>query len=217
MSLETLNTDVKTTYNTIADEFSRTRYTIWDAVKVFLDNIEPHTVLADIGCGNGKNMLYRKDITNIGMDICENFVKICREQRNLSVTHGSILNIPFDSNISDNTICIAVIHHLKTIEERIHAISELIRITKPGGHIMIYVWCFEQDAKSKRQFKTQDEMVSFKNIQGDILSYRYYHLYLEGELEKEINMVKENSDYNFIIKESFKDRNNYVCVIKKIN
>ncbi len=209
-----LNTDVKTTYNTIADEFSRTRYTIWDAVKVFLDDIKPNTVLADIGCGNGKNMLYRKDITNIGMDICENFVKICREERNLSVTHGNILNIPFDSNIADNTISIAVIHHLKTIEERILAISELIRITKPGGHIMIYVWCFEQDTKSKRQFKTQDEMVPFKNIQGEILSYRYYHLYLDGELEKEINMVKE---YKFIIKESFKDRNNFVCVIKKIN
>lgn len=211
-----LNTDVKTTYNTIADEFSRTRYTIWDAVKVFLDNIKPHTVLADIGCGNGKNMLYRKDITNIGMDICENFVKICREERNLSVTHGSILNVPFDSNIADNTICIAVIHHLKTIEERILAISELIRITKPGGHIMIYVWCFEQDPKSKRQFKTQDEMVPFKNRDGDVLSYRFYHLYLDGELEKEINMVKENSEYNFKIKEMFKDRNNYVAIVEKL-
>ncbi len=211
-----LNTDVKTTYNTIADEFSRTRYTIWDAVKVFLDDIKPHTVLADIGCGNGKNMLYRKDIINIGMDICENFVKICREERNLSVTHGSILNIPFDSNIADNTICIAVIHHLKTIEERILAISELIRITKPGGHILIYVWCFEQDTKSKRQFKTQDEMVPFKNRDGDILSYRFYHLYLDGELEKEINMVKENSEYNFKIKEMFKDRNNYVAIVEKL-
>jgi ubiquinone/menaquinone biosynthesis C-methylase UbiE len=207
-----LNTDVKTTYNTIADEFSRTRYTVWDAVKVFLDDIKPNTVLADIGCGNGKNMLYRKDITNIGMDICENFVKICRE-RKLNVTHGSILNIPFDSNIADNTICIAVIHHLKTLEERVYAISELIRITKPGGHIMIYVWCFEQDSKSKRQFLTQDEMVSFKNIKGEVLSYRYYHLYTQGELEKEINMV---NNYNFTIKESFKDRNNYVAIIKKL-
>jgi ubiquinone/menaquinone biosynthesis C-methylase UbiE len=206
-----LNTDVKDTYNIISDEFSKTRYTVWDAVKVFLDDISPNTVLADIGCGNGKNMLYRKDITNIGMDICENFVKICCE-RMLNVTHGSILNIPFDTNIADNTICIAVIHHLKTVEERILAISELIRITKPGGHIMIYVWCFEQDAKSKRQFKTQDEMVSFKNRDGEILSYRYYHLYIQGELEKEINMV---NNYNFVIEKSFKDRNNYVCVIKK--
>jgi ubiquinone/menaquinone biosynthesis C-methylase UbiE len=206
-----LNTDVKDTYNIISDEFSKTRYTVWDAVKLFLDDIKPNTVLADIGCGNGKNMLYRKDITNIGMDICENFVKICCE-RMLNVTHGSILNIPFDTNIADNTICIAVIHHLKTVEERILAISELIRITKPGGHIMIYVWCFEQDAKSKRQFKTQDEMVSFKNRDGEILSYRYYHLYIQGELEKEINMV---NNYNFVIEKSFKDRNNYVCVIKK--
>lgn len=204
-------TEVIAAYNNIAQDFSRTRFTVWDALKIFLDNLKPNTTLADIGCGNGKNMMYRKDINCIGFDLCENFVKICNE-RNLNVNLGSVCNIPLDSNCVDNTICIAVIHHLKTMEERILAISELIRITKPGGQIVIYVWCFEQDINSKRQFSSQDEMVPFKDIKGNVLSYRYYHLYIDGELEEEINKI---TNLNFSINKIFKDRNNYVAIIDK--
>jgi SAM-dependent methyltransferase len=204
-------TEVITAYNNIAQDFSRTRFTVWDALKIFLDNLKSNTTLADIGCGNGKNMLYRNDINCIGVDLCENFVKICIE-RNLNVSLGSVCNIPIESNSVDNTICIAVIHHLKTIDERVKAISELLRITKPGGQIVIYVWCFEQDKNSKRQFTSQDEMVPFKDIKGNVLSYRYYHLYIDGELEKEITML--NND-NYSINKIFKDRNNYVAIIDK--
>jgi SAM-dependent methyltransferase len=204
-------TEVITAYNNIAQDFSRTRFTVWDALKIFLDNLKPNTTLADIGCGNGKNMLYRKDINCIGVDLCENFVKICNE-RNLNVSLGSVCNIPIDSNTVDNTICIAVIHHLKSVDERVKAISELLRITKPGGQIVIYVWCFEQDKNSKRQFTSQDEMVPFKDIKGNVLSLRYYHLYIDGELEKEITMI--NND-NYSINKIFKDRNNYVAIIDK--
>jgi SAM-dependent methyltransferase len=208
-------TSVKDVYNNIAKDFSRTRYTVWDQVKIFLDSLKPNTLLADIGCGNGKNMMYRDDIKHIGVDLCESFIKIC-EERNLNVRHGSVLDIPLETDSVDNTICIAVIHHLKTIEERVKAISELIRITKPGGLIMIYVWCFEQDEKSKNQFKTQDEMVPFKDIHGNVLSYRFYHLYINGEIEKEISLVDEKS-YKYKLNKVFKDRNNYVAILEKLS
>jgi ubiquinone/menaquinone biosynthesis C-methylase UbiE len=204
---------VKDVYNTIAKDFSRTRYTVWDGVKIFLDNLPADTLLADIGCGNGKNIMYRTDINHIGIDLCESFIKIC-EERKLNVRHGSVENIPLESNSVDNTICIAVIHHLKTVEERVKAISELIRITKPGGLVMLYVWCFEQDEKSKNKFKTQDEMVPFKDMQGTAIGYRYYHLYVNGEIEKEISLVDENM-FKFKLNKVFKDRNNYVAILEK--
>lgn len=53
-------------------------------------------------------------------------------QSTLNVIHGNILIIPFESDYFDNVISIAVIHHLKTKDERVQAIKELIRITKPG-------------------------------------------------------------------------------------
>lgn len=147
-------------------------------------------VNADIGCGNGngngKNMLY-KSLNFKGIDICDKFIEICKE-RNLDVIKGNILSIPFDSNIFDNVLCIAVIHHLSLKEERINAIKELFRICKNSGRIMIYNWTFDQPIESKRHFKSQDEMVPYKKINGKV-HYRYYHLYKKGEIEEEIKLT----------------------------
>ena len=51
----------------------------------------------------------------------------------------------FSSNSFDACISIAVIHHLSTIERRANAIRELLRIVKPGGLVLVYVWAMEQD------------------------------------------------------------------------
>ena len=127
---------VKQTYEDIAIEFSNTRYNIWNCVKKFLDKIEKKSIIGDIGCGNGKNMNYRKDCINIGCDFSTNLVKLCNN-KNLNVIIGNILNIPFNDNIFDYTLCIAVIHHLSSKTKRIKAINELLRVTKKGGKILI--------------------------------------------------------------------------------
>ncbi len=201
--------DISQVYNNIADDFSKTRYKAWPCVQNFIDNIKFNTINADIGCGNGKNMLYRSELKFKGMDISTEFVKIC-QSRNLEVIHGNILNIPFDTDIFDNTICIAVVHHLSERQDRVKAIQELIRITKLNGDIMIYVWAFEQPEVSARKFETQDEMVSFKKRSGEIY-YRYYHLYKQGELEQEIKDAY--ADIN--IKQSGYERGNWFCIINK--
>ena len=77
-------------------------------------------------------MSYRKDLNAIGIDLCESFVNICKDKK-LNVQLGNILNIPFDTESFDNCMSIAVIHHLDKFEDRVKALSELLRITKPGG------------------------------------------------------------------------------------
>ena len=200
----------KSTYNAIAKEFSNTRYRVWKKVGEFLDSIPAETLNADIGCGNGKNMRYRSDIKFLGLDLCENFVKICLDS-NLDVIQGNILDLPFESNYFDNTISIAVIHHLKTVEERIKAIDELIRITKIGGKILIYVWAFEQPEHARRKFETQDVLVPFKLKNSSESFDRFYHVYLYGELEKEIRNVNVE-----LIQVGYEEGNHYV-IIKKIS
>lgn len=200
--------DISTVYNNIANDFSNTRYKIWFSIAKFIDTFKETDLNADIGCGNGKNMIY-KPLNFKGMDICDEFIRICKE-KNLDVIKGNILNIPFGSKMFDNVLCIAVIHHLSLREERINAIKELFRICKNGGKIMIYIWAFDQPIESKRHFKTQDEMVPYKKINGNIY-YRYYHLYKEGELEEEIKLTGINfksmlSDY---------ERGNYYVIIEK--
>ena len=200
--------DIANVYNNIATDFSNTRYKIWFSISKFIDTFKETDLNADIGCGNGKNMIY-KSLNFKGMDICDEFVKICKD-RNLDVIKGNILSIPFESNMFDNVITIAVIHHLSTKEERINAIKEIHRICKDGGRFMIYVWAFEQPEDSKRHFQSQDEMVSFKKVNGEV-HYRYYHLYKKDELEEEIKL----SCIPYKIMESGYERGNWYVIITK--
>jgi len=200
--------DIQDVYNNIANDFSNTRYKPWKPVAEFIDTFNETDINCDIGCGNGKNMLYRK-INFKGIDICDEFVKICN-QRNLDVIKGNILDIPFQDNYFDNIICIAVIHHLKDIKDRINAIKELFRICKKGGKIMIYVWAYEQPDNSKRKFYSCDEMVSYKKVNGEIF-YRYYHLYKKNELEEEIK--ESNIKYKSIISQY--NNGNWYIILEK--
>jgi len=200
---------VKECYTQIAVSFSATRRSVWQGVGEFLDGIPHGHRVGDIGCGNGKNMMHHPNLNFEGMDVCPEFIKICID-RGLTVREGDILNIPYDTNYFDHTICIAVIHHLRTREERVKAISELLRVTNQNGKILIYVWSFNQyDATERRKFTTKDEMVPFFDKISGQTFYRYYHLYDMEELIAEVNSV---SDYEFEIERSFNDRNNE-CVI----
>ncbi len=197
--------EVAEAYTQIADEFSRTRYSVWKGVREYLDALYTGVSVADIGCGNGKNMLYRGDLKMTGVDVCEKFLAIC-VSRGLKAVQGSVTAIPFADETFDHAICIAVIHHFRSKEERCLAIQELARILKPGGTALIYVWAFEQPVTSKRKFVSQDEMVPFQN------TLRFYHLYSEGELEKEISAVCGNIRIQTCVYEL----GNWYAVIEKL-
>ena len=71
--------NVNVIYNNIADHFNVTRVNKWHWVENFLNNLKEGTLVLDIGCGNGRNMNH-KNLNFIGIDNCENFVKICKEK-----------------------------------------------------------------------------------------------------------------------------------------
>ena len=204
--------EVAQTYNTIAHDFSKTRYSVWGGVRTFLDALHKDSLVGDIGCGNGKNMLYRQDqLKYEGVDISSEFVAICRT-RGLQVKEGSILDIPSPTNHYDHTMSIAVIHHLRTREERIQAIRELYRVTKSGGSILIYVWAAEQPQGSKRNFTGGDTIVPFHMKDGTICE-RFYHIYKQGELETEIQSALGQ---NTVTVKSFYDTGNWGVIITKL-
>ena len=197
---------VRDTYNIIAKSFDNSRYRPWSCVEDFLNQIPSGSKIGDIGCGNGKNMLFRKDCENIGCDFTTSFVDICIE-KGLDVVYGDTLEIPFEEDTFDYTISIAVIHHLSTEEKRKKAISELIRTTNKGGRILILVWALEQEYNSKRKFITQENMVDWKDKQGNLLGQRYYYVFIENELE---SLIPENIK---IIK-SFYEKGNWGIIIE---
>ena len=69
------NENVHSVYNKIAKHFDTTRIIIWPKVQEYINSFKKNSIILDVGCGNGKNMVHRKDCSYIGVDICENFLK----------------------------------------------------------------------------------------------------------------------------------------------
>ncbi|XP_060065230.1 alkylated DNA repair protein alkB homolog 8-like [Ylistrum balloti] len=137
-------THVHKVYEEIADHFSGTRHSPWPRIADFIRTQPVGSILVDIGCGNGKYLGINKDIYEVGSDRSFNLAKICRS-RDFPVFVSDVMSIPIRSGVCDVCICIAVLHHLSTEERRLHGISELLRILRPGGKALIYVWAMEQE------------------------------------------------------------------------
>lgn len=173
-------------YNKIAPYFDKTRISIWESVRAFLDAIPSGSTILDNACGNGKNMLYRHtDLHATGIDISEEQVKICLN-KHLDVCVASMTCLPFANERFDAIICIAAYHHLKTLAERCQAICEMYRCLRPGGKALVTVFAMEQEPGSRFAFTSSDELVPWTTPDG-VVYMRYYHIYKRGELEKEIN------------------------------
>ncbi len=155
-------------------------------------------------------MLFRKDeVIYKGCDFSEELVKIA-DSKGLDVINGNILNIPFDDNYFDSVISIAVIHHLSQKHDRLKAIAELTRVTKPGGTIMILVWAMKQETDSNQKFIEQDIYLDWKDKHRNVLGKRYYHVFIENELE---SLVNKNDMAD--ITQSFYEKGNYGIILKK--
>ncbi|XP_051933730.1 alkylated DNA repair protein alkB homolog 8 isoform X1 [Hippocampus zosterae] len=142
-------------YDTIAPHFSSTRHSPWPRVCHFLSSLSPGNVLADVGCGNGKYLGVNPEVISVGCDRSRALVQICAE-RGFQAFVSDALCVPLRTATCDACISIAVIHHFSTRERRLAAVKELVRLLKPGGHALIYVWAFEQEYKQQKSKYLKD-------------------------------------------------------------
>jgi len=104
-------------------------------------------------------------------------VDICRK-RGFEILQCDCLYLPYKDNSVDAVISIAVIHHLSTQERRRRAISEMIRVLRPTGKCLIYVWAKEQYKDSTNSFylkygkknKEEDVKISQSEIDHETIT-----------------------------------------------
>ena len=191
------NLYVKNVYENIANHFDNTRAYTWPWIDEFLNKLEPYSSVYDIGCGNGRNML-KKNLHFIGVDNCENFVKICHK-KNLSVINANMTKIPLQNNSADAIICVAVLHHLASEKSRIDALLEMKRLIKKNGKILLSIWSINQPRKTRRSFNSfGNNIVLWNNNQGKIFERYYYIFKLEEikQLFKIVGLSIINYEYN---------------------
>ncbi|KAJ2717961.1 tRNA methyltransferase, has a role in tRNA modification [Coemansia sp. Benny D115] len=224
---------VHAVYNEIAGHFSDTRFKPWPVVDRYLRSLDVGSVGIDVGCGNGKYLRVRTgDIFMMGADRSESLVDICRE-RQLECLVADGLGLPYRSNAFDFAISIAVIHHFSSAERRLQAVSELLRIVRPGGTVLIFAWALEQHGRRKFDPNTQDVLVPWvvpgsrsqsavmntdadsgtsteANPNADKVYHRYYHLFCQGELEDLVSRAG-----GCVISESGYDKDNWYVIAHK--
>uniref|UniRef100_S4RIP0 AlkB homolog 8, tRNA methyltransferase n=1 Tax=Petromyzon marinus TaxID=7757 RepID=S4RIP0_PETMA len=136
-------------YEQIADHFSSTRHSPWPRVAAFVRGLRPGALVCDVGCGNGKYLGLAEGSYVFGCDRSAGLVGIC-EQRGFQALVCDALALPVRTGACDACLSIAIIHHLSTEERRLKALRELLRILRPGGRALVYVWALEQKYRQAR-------------------------------------------------------------------
>ncbi|XP_040832817.1 alkylated DNA repair protein alkB homolog 8 [Ochotona curzoniae] len=146
-------------YEEIAGHFSSTRHTPWPHIVQFLKSLPNGSIVADIGCGNGKYLGINQELYMIGCDRSQHLVDICREKQFEALVCDA-LAVPIRSESCDACISIAVVHHFATAERRASALQELVRLLRPGGKALIYVWAMEQEYNKQKSKYLRENRVS---------------------------------------------------------
>lgn len=199
-------------YEIISDTFNSKRFQHWTWINEFMDSLPSKSTILDLGCGSGRNMIGYEDHNFIGLDMCSNFVNICKS-KGLNAIEGDICNLPFEDETFDSLICIAVFHHLSTNERRNKCLSEIHRVVKKNKRILLSVWSIEQPKKTRREFKEYgDTIVNWveKGKTNEKIYERYYYIFQIIEI---INLFKKN---NFEIISHKWDCGNEVFILEPI-
>ena len=197
---------VKNVYENIAERFNHSRAYKWKWIESFLEKLNKNCLVYDIGCGSGRNMMF-EGLNFIGIDNCENFIKICKS-KNLNVINSNAIDIPLENNSADAIICIAMFHQLSNYENRINTLLEMKRLIKPGCKILLSVWSINQPAKTKRIFKRYGNNIVDWNNYGTIYE-RYYYIFKMDEIKKLFKSA------NLLLLEHFYDCGNEIFVLTK--
>ena len=195
------NINVANQYNLISNSFDNSRVRIWNNVKEFLNTKNNNEELLDCGCGNGKNMIYANKIGYVseGFDISDNLLDICR-QKNLNVFYHDVLDLKLTQKY-DKIIAIAILHHLKSVEEQILSINNLLDCLKDGGTLLVSFWSkeknfnnneYSKNAVDYRDFKVGPNIVDWKLDKNNTVK-RFYYIH---DYDSIINLVnKVNHKY----------------------
>lgn len=202
-------------YNLIAKHFSNTRQYNWSELLPFINQYaKSKQTILDIGCGNGRLLkILPSKINYAGIDQSKNLIKEAKKEfnkdynKNIKFKTGNLLAIKEKDNHFDIVLAIAVLHHIPSDGYRKQAFSELQRVLKPNGILIMSNWNLFQDKylpylkqKTIKSLDNNDGVIPWKDQNGTILAQRYCHAFTPIELVNLLNMHNFTTIHNEIIK-----------------
>lgn len=158
--------------------------------------------ILDVGAGTGR---YSVELCHQGHDVTavelvkRNLEVIRSKHEKIKTWQGNAMDLSFlDENKFDITICFGPMYHLHTEEERLKALEEIKRVTKPGGIIFIaYImneyalvqYCFGEN-KIKEVLEKGGLTEDFHCITQEEDLYSYLRLEDINEIQKKSGLER---------------------------
>ena len=140
--------------------------------------LRPGMRVLEIGAGTGRyshaiaGMGYKVEAVELIQSNIEVFRSRTVEGTDVTVTQGNAVNLTgFTDDTYDITLLLGPMYHLFTVEEQKRALSEAIRVTKPGGVIFaaycgndatMVQFCFGKGMILEEHYREKIDPVTFK-------------------------------------------------------
>jgi tRNA (uracil-5-)-methyltransferase TRM9 len=183
---------VPAVYDRIADAFAATRRHPWPEVEAFVDGLSTVERSLDVGCGNGRHaaLLGRRSTTVVGLDASRALLRIARERARdrgyagaFAAVAGDTGALPLRDGSVDAAVHVATLHHLRSRERRVRALTDLGRVLAPGAPALVSVWSVTHDRFDAD--RGHDTTVDWTLPDGERVP-RFYHVYDPDEFAADL-------------------------------
>jgi len=231
---KTLST-VQATYDIIGEDFDRTRQEPVAEFGLYEKYLKPGQFIADIGCGNGRLVKSIRKHDQIppysytGIDNSEKMIEIAAANYPLEkFMKGDLLDIPLTDSSADTVFVIRAFHHLPNLQTRKKALSEIHRILRTNGIVIITTWNLWQ---KKFRIPLLNGFLRFIYTLGaygwnDLLipwskkHKRYYHAFTPSELADTVTNCGFEIEEQFCVKKDqkvpFRQSHDIVVIARKM-
>ena len=203
-------------YRKITPKYIQVKSKPWKDFQNYLTDISEQYslpkggILVDIGTGNGRNLELFKNhewhflASDLSIDLLKNLIELPTQK--IHVLNNNMLKNPIRENVADLVLCIAAAHHLRSRNEVIDALTEIVSILKPTGYVILSFWRrWKPDTRWKMIFDVIAfpirKILDIKWRHGDIFLHwfdkdkqivasRYYHLFTRREILQIISSIK---------------------------
>lgn len=150
--------------------------------------LKPGMRVLEIGAGTGRYSHYfaQKGYHVVAVELMEcnieTFMQNTKEGEMISISQGDAVDLSdFPSDTYDVTLLLGPMYHLYTIEDKQAALSEAVRVTRPGGTVFVaycnsdmtvYQFCFARGGIHDPQYKDLIDYETFvlKSTPAEIFS-----------------------------------------------